>query len=526
MLSASAQQVRQYIQAARAAVDRGDLTAAQRCLSGIDHPEAHFLLARLAQHRGDAAAAEQGYRRALELQPHFAQAADSLGRLLIDCQRWQDAQTVYEGILALEPNHFGARYGLATVFLNIGDCEQAESIFDSLIEEGNDRPEMRFMRGRARLDMGEIDAGFHDIQDAHTKQPTQFSLRALADTLWMLDEGDQFESLVNGALRQPDLLPTAADLMRQSGRPEQAVAALSQQKDLPLAAYAVLIRSYVDIDDPITAEKLARARLSVDPTNMMIGACLIPVLLMRGKASEALARVMPLRRAQPEGQLWIAYEATALRMLGDDRYEPLVDMKRYVRAYQLPVPRGFDSLEEFNSAFLTTLDRFRRHARHPLSQTFRHGRQTTRELSRLDDPLIAAYFAALDTPIRDYLSTVGDSKAHPLTARKTGNYRIAGCWSVRLHGGGWHVNHVHPEGWISSAYYVSVPDDVADESLKAGWIKFGEPPFKTKPPTPAQKWVRPTAGLVVLFPSFMWHGTEAIFDESARVTAPFDLLPA
>jgi len=85
---------------------------------------------------------------------------------------------------------------------------------------------------------------------------------------------------------------------------------------------------------------------------------------------------------------------------------------------------------------------------------------------------------------------------------------------------------VHPDGWISSAYYVCVPDDVEDESLKAGWIKFGEPPFKTEPPTPAQKWVRPTAGLVVLFPSFMWHGTEAIFDDSVRVTAPFDLLPA
>ena len=526
MLSADAQQVRQSIQAARAAMKRGDLTAAQRHLLGIDHPEAHFLSARLSQQRGDSAAAEQGYRRALELQPQFVQAADSLGRLLIDGQRWQDAQTVYEGMLALEPNNFHARYGLGTVFLSIGDCERAESIFDSLVKEGNDRPEMLFLRGRARLDMGNIDGGLHDVQDAHTKQATVFSLRALAGTLWMLDELDQFESLLNGALRQPDLLPVAADLMRQSGRPEQAIAALSQQKDLPLGACAVLIRSYADIDDPIAAEKLARACLSVAPRNMHVSSWLIPVLLMQGKATEALARITPLRRAEPEGQLWIAYEATALRILGDARYESLVDMKRFVRAYQLPVPKGFDSLAEFNSAFLTALDRFHRYARHPLDQTFRHGSQTTRELSRVEDPLIKSYFAALDTPIRDYLGTVGDSKAHPLTARNTGNYEVAGCWSVRLHGGGWHVNHVHPAGWISSAYYVCVPDDVADESSKAGWIKFGEPPFKTEPPTPAQEWVRPAAGLVVLFPSFMWHGTEAIFDDSVRVTAPFDLLPA
>ena len=446
--------------------------------------------------------------------------------MLVDCQRWQDAQTVYEGVLALDPGNFPARYGLGTVFLSAGDCEEAESIFDALIKEGNDRPDMRFMRGRARLDMGEVDAGLHDVQMAHENQATVSSLRALAGTLWMLDEHDQFEALLSAAIRQPGLLAAAADLMRQSGRPEQAIAALSQQKDLPLAACAVLIRCYADIDDPIAAEKLARACLSVAPGNMHVGAWLIPVLLMQGKASEALVRVMPLRRAEPESQLWIAFEATALRMLGDARYESLVDMKRFIRAYQLPVPRGFDSLAEFNSAFLTTLDRFQRYARHPLDQTFRHGSQSTRQLARVDDPVISAYFAALDTPIRDYLSAVGNSKAHPLTARNTGNYRVAGCWSVRLQGGGWHINHVHPEGWISSAYYVSVPDDVADESAKAGWIKFGEPPFKTEPPTPAQKWVRPTAGLVVLFPSFMWHGTEAIFDDSVRVTAPFDLLPA
>jgi tetratricopeptide (TPR) repeat protein len=525
MQSANAQQVRQNIQAAHAAMKRGDLAVAERYLSGIDHPEAHFLMAMLSQQRGDMAAAENGYRRALEQQPKFVQAAEALGRLFIDSQRWQDAQTVYEDILARDPDNMHARYGLGNAFLGIGECERAASLFDSIIRAGIDGPEMRFLRGRAKLDMGEIEAGLQDVRAAHDSQATPFSLRTLAGTLWMLDEREQFESLLNEALRQPDLLPIAADLLRQSGKPEQAIAALSQQKDLPLGARAVLIRCHAENDDPVAAEKVARACLSAAPHNMHVGAWLIPVLLMQGKASEALARVMPLRHAEPENQLWIAYEATALRMLGDARYETLVDMDRFVRVYELPVPKGFDSLAEFNSAFLTALDRFHRYSRHPLDQTFRHGSQTPRELSRAEDPVIDAYFDALDTPIRDYMSAVGNSKAHPLTARNTGDYRIAGCWSVRLRGGGWHVNHVHPEGWISSAYYVSVPGDVADESSKAGWIKFGEPPFRTEIPTPAQKWVCPTAGMVVLFPSFLWHGTEAILDGSVRVTAPFDLRP-
>lgn len=87
------------------------------------------------------------------------------------------------------------------------------------------------------------------------------------------------------------------------------------------------------------------------------------------------------------------------------------------------------------------------------------------------------------------------------------------------------MNHVHPDGWISSCYYISVPEETSTDSDKAGWIKFAEPPFKTSPPTPPDKWIQPEAGLLVLFPSFLWHGTQPIHDGSVRVTAPFDVVP-
>ena len=123
------------------------------------------------------------------------------------------------------------------------------------------------------------------------------------------------------------------------------------------------------------------------------------------------------------------------------------------------------------------------------------------------------------------MADVGTGNDHPLTARNTGDYRINGAWSVRLRSGGWHVNHVHPEGWISSAYYVLVPEDTKTDDNRAGWIKFAEPPFTTNPPSPPEKWICPTAGTLVLFPSFLWHGTQPFHDGTARVTAPFDVVP-
>ena len=66
---------------------------------------------------------------------------------------------------------------------------------------------------------------------------------------------------------------------------------------------------------------------------------------------------------------------------------------------------------------------------------------------------------------------------HPLFGRSGDGFRYWGSWSTRLGDCGFHTNHVHPRGWISSAYYVALPDAVRDEEDRQGWIKFGEPSF-------------------------------------------------
>ena len=124
------------------------------------------------------------------------------------------------------------------------------------------------------------------------------------------------------------------------------------------------------------------------------------------------------------------------------------------------------------------------------------------------------------------MDEIGNAPDHPLSRRNTGDYTITGCWSVRLKPGGYHVSHVHPEGWISSAYYASVPEETLSGESHAGWIQFGQPPFRTTPELGPERWVQPRAGLLVLFPSYMWHGTHPIGDGAERITAPFDAVPA
>ncbi|MDX1509167.1 MAG: putative 2OG-Fe(II) oxygenase, partial [Woeseiaceae bacterium] len=371
--------------------------------------------------------------------------------------------------------------------------------------------------------------GLADLQDSHRRAPGDHSLRTLAGTLWMSGDRDGFERLLRQAARIPALATTAAEVLRQSGDPQRALDVLGEARHkarLSVESWIVAANAYVDLDDGRRAEQASLACLAEDPENAVAMGSLITALLMQGKAQAALDASRTMRKREPERQHWIAYEATALRLLGSEEYARLADLDRFVRPYALPVPDGFDSIEDFNRAFLGVLDRWQPYVGHPLDQSLRDGSQTPRDLTCIDDPVIRAYVEALDGPIRQYMKEVGDGPDHPLTARNTGNYRITGCWSVRLRGRGRHVNHVHPEGWISSAYYVAVPEETRGDHDKAGWIKFAEPPFETTPPSPPQKWVQPEAGLLVLFPSFLWHGTAPIFDDSERVTAPFDAVPA
>src|SRR6185437_6936215 len=77
--------------------------------------------------------------------------------------------------------------------------------------------------------------------------------------------------------------------------------------------------------------------------------------------------------------------------------------------------------------------------------------------------------------VRDYVAGLKAAEGHPFVSRRQRGFRYAGSWSTRPDACGFHVNHVHKKGWISSCYSVAVPDAVENAATREGWIKFGEP---------------------------------------------------
>jgi uncharacterized protein (TIGR02466 family) len=204
----------------------------------------------------------------------------------------------------------------------------------------------------------------------------------------------------------------------------------------------------------------------------------------------------------------------------------LNDHQRYLREFRLSPPPGYPSIEAFNLELLRALERLHRTTEAPAEQTLRGGTQTLDDLFETGMPEIDALRRMLEVAVAEYIDGLEGEAWHPLVARRSSGFRFSGSWSVRLRSEGFHVNHVHSHGWISSCYYVSVPDCIRDEQTRQGWLRFGETNLYLGERERTAHMVKPEAGLLTLFPSYFFHGTVPFHSDQHRVTVAFDVLPA
>jgi hypothetical protein len=245
------------------------------------------------------------------------------------------------------------------------------------------------------------------------------------------------------------------------------------------------------------------------------------------RPEEAAQRAHFATQQEPLNQEAWAMLATAWRMLDDPREHWLCDYERFVLVDHIAPPPGYATLEDFIAALSARLSAMHAAQHAPLNQSLRGGTQTSGSLFGRRDPVIVAARGALTAAVERMVGRLPHEAGHPFLSRRQRSVRYSGSWSVRLSQAGRHVNHYHPRGWLSSAFYVQLPPSVARKDAgHAGWIQFGQPPLQYETGLEPRRLVRPEVGKLVLFPSYMWHGTVPFSDDAYRMTIAFDALPA
>ena len=568
---AKLQQAATLLQGGRVA--EGEALCRQVLKAAPAQPEALHLLAMAARARGAAAEAESLLRQAIQVAPDFVPGWYGLGMLLHGAGQFSEAGRCATRVTALAPRHAAGwellaaaeqkqghldaaiaacRQGLghapaaSRLHYSLGqllrqDCSFAEAVlaYDDAGRCGYETPELYQNRGEALYEAGDVRQALECFAAGIARFPGSALLHRLGARFhWQVGgPGDPLARLWQAARSEPRnaaLWQVLVDLLIRLDRAEDARSALAEARTRGCALTPDL--QLLDAIGSAKAGELTRATesfarlVAAHPGRSGFKLAFAEHLLSAGDPARAEVLCAEILAVDPLEQSAWAFRGTAWQLLGDPRETWLLDYEGMVRQVEVEPPASHDSTGAFFSEVRGVLEDLHRMQAHPIEQTVRGGTQTNGFLFRLKHPLLRLLEQQIRLAVRATLASFPRDPAHPFWGRRLSQpegdgFRFAGAWSVRLRSQGYHTNHMHPEGWISSALYVALPGEVRDGDGDAGHLQFGMPPAELGIAVPPRRVVKPEIGVLSLFPSYMWHGTVPFRSEQPRITVAFDLVP-
>lgn len=479
-----------FAEFARAALSEGEeetavpvvLAAADRWRDALLWQWTGLLQRSLDEHE----AALTSFANASRLAPTDAKIAHGHARVALEAGT--DAVALFERARALPPLDGEVLVGLAAARMARQEGEQGAAELEAVL----DRSPL-WIAGHEQL--AQLWATLGQPGKATASLERSLAILPTDERLWT--------ALFGIHLRREDYAALATDIgrARVAGVPAPA-----------LQAYEAIAAA--ELDDAKHPPALFEP---VGPANdAVLGLWRIRHLLRVGAAGEALPIIDRELETERAPVIW-PYASIAWRLAGDPR------------ARWLEGDANLVSIQDL--ADLPPLDRLAAHLRslhvakgEYLDQSVRGGTQTDGPLFCRIAPEIRALRRAVVSAVERHVAKLAPPDPnHPtLAPRRDRRIRFSGSWSVRLRGGGCHANHVHPQGWISSALYVALPARQGGEASDAGWLTLGEPQTELGVDLPPRAKIEPKVGRLVLFPSWMWHGTRP-FAEGERLTVAFDV---
>jgi len=140
---------------------RNDLPAALDLLEAATRAEDrqplfHCTLGTARLQSGDAEGAHAAFRRATDLQPGNSAGWDGLGKALQRMERFDEALAAQRRAIRLDPRSHPAARNLASTLVDVGRLEEAERIYDKLLQDNPLDPDVAIQRGIIRLTRGDF----------------------------------------------------------------------------------------------------------------------------------------------------------------------------------------------------------------------------------------------------------------------------------------------------------------------------------------------------------------------------------
>jgi len=511
--------------------DLGEGDAAVRALSRASElvPENNDFLINLgivAGNAGQFSVAEEALGKAIRAAPSVARGWAALAHLERQRGRNDVAEQLYRRTIEIAPDDVASRHNLAALLRASDRPDEALAETEAVVTSMPVPPETATLHAHLLGDLGRTDAAVKAYRDIVQHAPEAIDAHeTLARLLPQLGRSaealDSYRRALNAAPQSPELWGSAlrsAFALHDYGQLEawarQAEAAIGPYPEVRIARGAALSR----LGDQPAAIDILRGVVADHPDSGSAHQHLAHCYVVAGAYRAAETHALRASEIEPSNQAPWALLSVIWRLLDDPRETWLADYERLVMPIDLDAAPGFfEDLAARLTEFHTTRE-------HPADQSLRGGTQTRGNLFDRRDPLVERLQAQIRNAVLNSLRQLPEDPTHPFLSRKAKDIRFAGSWSVRLRNEGFHISHIHQEGWMSSALYVSLPPEVGQG--EAGALAFGVPDAALGLDLPPRRVERPQVGRLVIFPSYLWHGTLPFESQHARLTVAFDALPA
>ncbi len=451
-------------------------------------------------HAGRRDEAEAMYRRVLKADPENADALHLLGVLARQAGRHDVAVDLIQRAIARNGRNPSYHANLGTALEVSGRREDAMAAYRRAIEIKPDYPEAYFKLGSALKSSDKPDDAFKAFRRAVKFKPDY--AEAYNELGALLGAARKTDMAIKALRRAIEIKPDYADAyynlglaLERSGRLDEAIQALQRAVELKPDVDTAMFRlsmALLDRNDPAKMVEVCDACLKADPGNRRI----------------------------------LSSKAVALNEAGDrDGARFLLDFDRFIRPTRIKIPTGFDGVANFDKALAHQV------CNDPTLEFERAGHATrfgghTDDLLRDAQGPVAALKELMEDGVEDYMRAMPDDKSHPFLASRPNRWKLT-AWAVVMDTRGHQAPHIHSAAWASGVYYVQLPNiGNLPEQGQAGWLEFGRPQaeFRCKV-EPEVKLFPPEEGLMILFPSYFYHGTVAIETEEQRISIAFDVIP-
>lgn len=435
--------------------------------------------------------------------PGDAALQEQLGRSRFEADDFAGATAAFEALVVAQPTVAGGWISLAAARVRAGRIAEAIAACDQALALEPRNP-------RAHLQRAVVGSWSFDPADLVAAERASVAALALDPALAAAHDARGI-------------------MLRKLGRLDEAIAAGRAALAIAPATAGFAVNLALTLLDARRAAEAARLLETVAETAPTHAGVQRELGVALTHAGEARASAVALDRAlalDPGDQRTIAHRIVCHQLQGEQTAaRALIGVGRFVREAPLEAVPGYASVAEFNRALAADIRAHPSLRFEPVGLAARGG-SLAQDLLAQRTPAIDALETVLRQHIATYQDALPSDPMHPFLRAIPRDYRLS-MWATLLEGGGEITTHIHEQSWLSGAYYVAVPAAVdAANADHAGWFEYGHPGVAIPGHAPELGWVRPREGLLVMFPSYLYHRTVpfAAVGET-RISISFDLTP-